>query len=596
MHQKRSGSGFLKACLAGAAVVSLLIVFGMAAPSCNRALSDSLDMGPGDSNAIVRIAVLPSNDILKVDLKQTASKTFSVIAYRADGTSIDITSQVTLTLDNTALGTLSGNTFAASVQNANKVGFAHVTTSFMGFTGTANLTVVWLQLTGNTPDFFFELPPGRIDQMQPLKFATFIQSIDSFFAVDATTSMDKQITSLTNSLMGTIIPGVQKAAASGAFFGVGAIEDFPVSPFGNPNVRAGELDDQPLILLQPMTMDVTAAGNAVAKLLVSGAKTRGIGGDTPEGQIEALFQIATGIGNVVNGTVNIPAHQVAGTLGGVEFRKGALPVITVITDAVFHAKGESNTTLCNPEQIDYSADAGVNGVVHTRTEAKDALKSICAKVIGVSPTIASGLPPGCASFTDLTDFAVATGALVPPAAFDVGGTRPSGCAKDECCTGLGGTGQAPIGSGPDAMCPLVFRVDGSGTDLGNQIVSGITNLAKYSKFDVLTERSGSTAGEDGATIVNGHTSADFIKSITPLDATASPPPTSQLPAIKGNDFTNVVPGATVRFTVNAGNDFQPQQSTPQVFHATIKVRAGGCTDLDQRDVIILVPPLAPLSG
>ena len=57
--------------------------------------------------------------------------------------------------------------------------------------------------------------------------------------------------------------------------------------------------------------------------------------------MEALYQLATGVGNIVAGVVNIPANRSG--LGGAGFRKGALPVITMITDAVFHTKGESAT-------------------------------------------------------------------------------------------------------------------------------------------------------------------------------------------------------------------------------------------------------------
>ena len=49
----------------------------------------------------------------------------------------------------------------------------------------------------------------------------------------------------------------------------------------------------------------------------------------------------------------------------------------------------------------------------------------------------------------------------------------------------------------------------------------------------------------------------------------------------------------MRFTIEAKNDFQQPIDKPQIFHATIRILAGGCTDLDQRDVIILIPPSAP---
>ena len=49
----------------------------------------------------------------------------------------------------------------------------------------------------------------------------------------------------------------------------------------------------------------------------------------------------------------------------------------------------------------------------------------------------------------------------------------------------------------------------------------------------------------------------------------------------------------VKVAVDAFNDFVPQTQDAQIFRATIKVTASGCTPLDQRDVLILVPP-API--
>ena len=58
----------------------------------------------------------------------------------------------------------------------------------------------------------------------------------------------------------------------------------------------------------------------------------------------------------------------------------------------------------------------------------------------------------------------------------------------------------------------------------------------------------------------------------------------------------VVPGSFVRFNVTAHNEIVKETFRPQVFHATIRVRAGGCANLDSRDVIILIPPVAPTPG
>src|SRR5205823_1650853 len=121
-----------------------------------------------------------------------------------------------------------------------------------------------------------------------------------------------------------------------------------------------------------------------------------------------------------------------------------------------------------------------------------------------------------------------------------------------------------------------------------QVTSGITQLARFGAFDVV-------AATEGDALAGGHTTADFLRAVTPVDATPPPPPpATKPPVIRDGKFTGVLPGAVVRFTVEAKNDVVMEMSEPQVFHARIKIRAGGCADLDQRDVIILVPPSRPV--
>ena len=60
--------------------------------------------------------------------------------------------------------------------------------------------------------------------------------------------------------------------------------------------------------------------------------------------------------------------------------------------------------------------------------------------------------------------------------------------------------------------------------------------------------------------------------------------------------TRYLPGSFVRFNVTAHNEIVKETFRPQGFHATIRVRAGGCANLDSRDVIILIPPVAPTPG
>lgn len=566
---------------------------------------------PGDPTANhgppISLLLRPDNEVLQIDLNTEITRPFSVTVVYEDRTTRDVSAEATLTSKNPAAGRIQGAAFMVARMAESKVDFTTITAEYREgdkvLRAAANLTLVWLRTSGAAQDFFFTLPYMGPAEQKPLSFSTLIQSIDSFFAVDTTVSMAAAITQLRDSLQNTIIPGVSKAAVRGAWFGVGAVEDFPVSPYGKADARPGQADDQPFLLMSPMTADVSAAQAALGKLL-SGSEPRGHGGDPPESQLEALYQIATGAGNVVPGVVNVPAHTGKG-LGGVELRAGALPVITLVTDAMFHTKGEpeqsctatTQTGIKVPFKGDY--EGAVAAATRTRAETLTALQRICARVVGVSSlrTSIAGYvddPAGiCNATADLTSMAVGTGALVPPAAWDLP-ARPAGCPAGQCCTGLGGAGEAPNAGG---LCPLVFKVAQGGGGLGDQVTSGISQVARFATFDVVVSTSGVTTSDMGEKLPMGRTTADFLRAVVPLSGTAPPaPPVLKAPVISGDRFTGVSPGSTVRFTVEARNDFLPPTMTPQVFHATIKIRAGGCADLDERDVLILIPPQAPIIG
>ncbi len=592
--------------LTSLAAVAWLSAWGCGGEILGGVAEPEPDMAQPGPRRLTHLTVAPDNDVVLVDLNQTTQRKFSVLAHFSDATVVDVSDSASLRLENSDVGALVGLSFQAAQSATTKVGFSKVLASFtengQTYAAYGNLTVVWLRLTGAATDFFFKLPYKAAPQTQPLQFGTNLQSLDSFFAVDTTGSMGPSIQALRNSLSNSIIPGVKAAAAKDAQFGVAAVEDFAVSPYGVPGSYPGNPDDQSLIMLQNMTADVISAQTAVGKLL-NGANPRGNGNDLPEGQMEALYQLATGVGNVVSGVSNIPANRTG--IGGAGFRKGALPVITMISDAIFHTKGEPaascaiRLTSGGTQTISAEYAGAAAAAAHTRAETHAALNKICAKVVGVSAlrTVISGAvsdPSGiCSATSDLVAAAKATGAVVLPVAWDAG-ARPAGCASGQCCTGLLGTGEPADASGE---CPLVFKIAQDGSGLGAQVVSGITQVARYSKFDVTTQKSGNTTGDKGEPLPAGKSAADFITAVTPKDASPPPaPPTLPTPTIDGNSFTKVYPGSTVRFSVTAENTMVESTEVPQIFRATIKVLAGGCADLDQREVIILVPPRAPILG
>jgi hypothetical protein len=258
-----------------------------------------------------------------------------------------------------------------------------------------------------------------------------------------------------------------------------------------------------------------------------------------------------------------------------------MPVVVTITDAPTHGPGEPPAGPCGPTA--YAAP--VLGIAHSRAQTKTALTNICARSVGIAAII----DDNCSGQGYLEDLAKTTGARVPPAAWDVG-TRPAGCGATQCCTDYNGAGRATDG---DGLCPLVFRVMTDGTGVGANIVTGIQMLARFATFDVTSDRHGVTTDIHGNPLPSPHTTADFIKAVTPQSFMLPPPPPNlPNPTFDTTAFHNVTPSTKVTFGLSAFNDFVMQTDQPQIFRATVRVLASGCTPLDQRDVLILVPPPA----
>ena len=194
-------------------LAALLLVTG--ALRCTGVTLGSLDPDDGEGNGeadmayqpppkTVGLRIVPDNDVLLVDVNQTQDKAFKVFAHYSDGTAVEVTASVTLSLDNSNVGSLSGTTFTSAKSATAQVGFSKVLASYTDngqtASGYANLTVVWLRQTGTATDFFFQLPYMGGPQDQPLQFGTNVQSLDSFFAVDTTGSMGPSIIALRDSL------------------------------------------------------------------------------------------------------------------------------------------------------------------------------------------------------------------------------------------------------------------------------------------------------------------------------------------------------------------------------------------------------------
>ncbi len=538
--------------------------------------TDPDSSGPGGDVDLLFLQVDPPNTVVELDLNTPGTQDFVVTAVYEDGAEADVTSEVTWAVSNPMVGAMNGATLEIPSFPGSFFASSLLTASFEDKEGQAQVTVAAYQQSGDEPDFFFVLPfdDPMGPQDKPLTFSTNVKSMDVFFNMDTTGSMDGEVSNLQSSLVSTIIPGIE-AQIPNTQFGVGAYEDFPIAPYGESNCTYGALGgpDQPFELFSEITNDVMAVQAAVNQLGIGG-NAIGCGNDGPESAMEAMYQIATGDGLIGPAPTSVPAN--ASGIGGVGFRQGTMPVVVNITDAVSH---DNDPSACGGVQY---TNASVTAVAHGFTETMGALNAICARVVQVSTSASLT----CSGRSDGIAWNNATGAVVPPEAWDVAG-RPPGCGAGQCCTGTNGAGVAPDGAG---SCPLTYLASGNGTGVDNSIVSGIEMVATYSPFDVTAEWEGTDTDQDGMPLPMGTTTADFIKAVTPLSHGPVPVPGVPDPTLTPTTFEGVVPDTDVTFSVEAFNDFVPQGPDPRLFVATIRVLADDCGELDERDVFVLVPP------
>lgn len=399
-------------------------------------------------------------------------------------------------------------------------------------------------------DFYFELPYLGARGNDILEFGTDVRDGDVVFNVDTTGSMSGEINQLKSSLSSTIIPALRSRLTT-VGIGVSHFDDFPFGGWGSGG-------DFPFRMLQRVTLIDSDAQRGVNSLPLNN------GGDYYESGFEALYQLVTGAGRN-ECSFNIPAAPADGTVGAAGFRPGVVPMIVHITDAPSHARNEGG----------YNCGA-------TRAEALAALAAVGARVIGVAS--------GSDARSDLEQIAGATSSVVPACAWDA--ARPGGCGAGQCCTGSNGSGRGADASG---LCTLVFDISDSGGGLGASIVSGIESLLNFAPLDVTTR----VRRDEDEFTASGVDTSLFLKSVIPVEARPGPAACAGAPTAIPADFDgdgvndgfqNVSPGSTLLFEVDAWNDFQRANESPQVFVAYIDVMSGGSVVLDTRIVSILVPP------
>lgn len=231
-------------------------------------------------------------------------------------------------------------------------------------------------------------PPIQV----PISFETRLQRADIVFLIDVTASMTEEIDQIRDKLRDVIAPAIE-AEVPDIQFGVASYADFPVEPFGEPDV------DHAFSLALPMTPDLSAVQAAVNQLEIES------GNDEPEAQVEALYQIATGEG--LGEFIPASFGCARGGIGYPCFRRDSLPLVFFFTDASFH-NGPGGTE---------PYDSRLRPLPHTYIDAIRVLRAQHIRVLGF---FSGGI---FASPEDLTSVVRDTGAFSPdgePLVFDIG--------------------------------------------------------------------------------------------------------------------------------------------------------------------------------
>ncbi|MEK8020769.1 MAG: S8 family serine peptidase [Candidatus Parabeggiatoa sp.] len=189
--------------------------------------------------------------------------------------------------------------------------------------------------------------------------ATPVNSLDVVFLIDVSSSYNDDINTLQNKAKNII--NDLKAKVADVQFGVASFSDFPLSDYGN---SSDDFTDKAYVRNQKITSDVEAVKSAIDEL---DNPLHG-GGDAPESQLEALYQVATGAGRDINrdgdftDTGDLQPQSIA-------WRTGTLRIVFLATDASFH----------NSERDSSYPGAG-------KKETIAALQNVDIRVIGLQST------------------------------------------------------------------------------------------------------------------------------------------------------------------------------------------------------------------
>lgn len=510
--------------------------------------------GPTDGGiAFKGISVEPSNGVVYIDTA-TSPPTKGTLVYKAiqtndDGTTTDVSSTATFTVNDPVLGGFAGSTFtSADTLPGGAFGMTTIVRAESGpKSGAANLTIVALRKSGDKKDFFFVVPykGAPSPDKDVLKFGTNIKQVDVAFNMDTTGSMSGSISNLRSSIKSTLLPNL-KAAIPDVGLAIVDHKDYPVCGHGSSG-------DFPVKVHQVVTTNLSLAQAATDKYAASG------GNDGPESQLPSMWHMLTG-GALNWSGGSVPKHTPPmGMTGGVNFRAGSLPVVVLITDVTWH--DAANDPYCGsvtspPAMADLIA----------------AFKATNAKFVDITS----------ASETQAETLSDATNSNLPPSAF--GGTCGAQCPTNT-------SGGCRAANGPGGSCRLNFKHSG-GSGVADSIVKAIQAISVGSVFDVTAVPANDPSNADGVDATQFITALRAMKE-GHAPSGCTPHATKDTNGDSYDDtFPGLVVGTPVCFEVipKMNTTVKPKGSA-QFFNAFIHVVGNpGAIRLDERNVRFMVPP------
>ena len=342
---------------------------------------------------------------------------------------------------------------------------------------------------------------------------------DVLFLIDRTASMGEEIDRIREQLRDQLAPSIRTAIPDSQL-GVATFADFGQEPYGSSR------EDTPFELRLPMTDELSRVQAAVNAIELNDGR------DIPESQVEALYQLMTGEG--FPGHVPPSAGCPMGGSGYACFRRDALPVVLLFTDAAFHnGPGGDNPYV------------GISPPPHTYAQARTALNARGAVVIG----------------------------------FDSGDGAP----REHLRIVAEDTGATSDGE------PLVYDIGGLGQRLGTSVISAIETFAGTVVQDIDAIISDPDP-RDGIDVLA------FIEGVFPVSA--SPMSGVDSIDREGRAFRGARAGTALNWQLVLRNDAFVPGPEPQTFRVEVIFRGirGDSTRRLQSIIVTIVVPGADGAG